>query len=65
MDKLMPTGYNSIFVTNNYHLFRSSLYAKMARLNTQGVGCKVALYFLPNALIREYIAIVVMNKKGI
>lgn len=63
MDKLIPTGYNSIFVTNNYHLFRASLYAKMARLNTQGVGCKTALYFLPNALIREYIAIVVMNKK--
>ena len=63
MDNLMPNGYNSIFVTNNYHLFRAGLYAKMAGLKSQGLACKTALYFIPNALIREYIAIVVMNKK--
>lgn len=63
MDNLMPNGYNSIFVTNNYHLFRAGLYAKMAGLKSQGLACKTALYFILNALIREYIAIVVMNKK--
>ena len=63
MDNLMPNGYNSIFVTNNYHLFRAGLYAKMTGLKSQGLACKTALYFIPNALIREYIAIVVMNKK--
>lgn len=63
MNNLMPNGYNSIFVTNNYHLFRASLYAKMTGLKSQGLACKTALYFIPNALIREYIAIVVMNKK--
>lgn len=63
MDKLMPNGYKSIFVTNNYHVFRAGLYSKMANLNSQGIGSKTALYFLPNALIREYIAIIMMHKK--
>ncbi|MDB8790818.1 YdcF family protein, partial [Romboutsia sp. 1001216sp1] len=57
------SGYNSIFVTNNYYLFRAGLYAKKANLKSDGIGAKTALYFIPNALIREYIAIVVMNKK--
>ena len=63
MDKIKPNGYNSIFVTNNYHVFRASIYARMANLKSNGLGSKTAIYFLPNALIREYIALVVMNKK--
>lgn len=63
MDNLMPNGYRSIFVTNNYHVFRASIYARMANLKSNGLGSKTAYYFLPNALIREYIALVVMNKK--
>ncbi len=63
MYKIKPSGYNSIFVTNNYHLFRAGLYAKKANLKSDGIGAKTALYFISNALIREYIAIVVMNKK--
>ena len=63
MDKKDIENYNSVFVTNNYHLFRASLFAKMAGLRSQGIGSKTAFYFLPNAFIREYIAIAVMNKK--
>ncbi len=63
MDDLMPNKYNSIFVTNNFHLFRAGIYARRSGLKSQGIGSKTALYFLPNALIREYIAIMVMNKK--
>ena len=55
--------YNCIFATSNYHIFRTGLYAKIAGLNIDGVGSKTALYYLPNALIREYIAYVMMNKK--
>jgi uncharacterized SAM-binding protein YcdF (DUF218 family) len=55
--------YNIIFITNNFHLFRASLYAKMAGLKSQGIGSKTALYYWPNAMIREYIAIVVMQRK--
>lgn len=63
MDKLMPNGYKSIFVTNNYHLLRAGIYAKMAGLKSEGLASRTAIYFIPNALIREYIALVVMNKK--
>jgi len=55
--------YNCIFSTSNYHVLRTGLYARMAGLNIDGIGSKTALYYLPNALIREYIAYVMMNKK--
>lgn len=51
------------FFTNNYHTFRASLYAKMANLRANGVGSKVRLYFLPNALIREFVAVFLLNKR--
>ncbi|MBC1911287.1 YdcF family protein [Listeria booriae] len=54
--------YRSIFVTNNFHLFRASLYARKAGLKSQGISSKTALYYLPNALLREFIAIIVMYK---
>ncbi|RJS62375.1 YdcF family protein [Bacillus sp. PK3_68] len=63
MDSVKGDKYNSIFTTNNFHLFRASLYAKKAGLKSQGIGSKTALYYWPNAMIREYIAIVVMQRK--
>ncbi|MGE6260106.1 YdcF family protein [Heyndrickxia sporothermodurans] len=64
MDSLKPNGkYNSIFTTNNFHLFRAGIYARQAGLNSQGIGSKTAFYYWPNAMIREYIAIVVMGRK--
>lgn len=64
MDALKPK-YNSIFTTNNFHLFRAGLYARQAGLNSQGIGAKTAFYYWPNAMIREYVAIVVMGKNVI
>ena len=64
MDSLKPEGkYRSIFTTNNFHLFRAGIYAKQAGLNSQGIGSKTAFYYWPNAMIREYVAIVVMGRK--
>ncbi|MCH4570580.1 YdcF family protein [Bacillus sp. ES1-5] len=64
MDSLKPNGkYRSIFTTNNFHLFRAGIYAKQAGLNSQGIGSKTAFYYWPNAMIREYVAIVVMGRK--
>ncbi|EAF8307615.1 YdcF family protein [Listeria monocytogenes] len=62
MDAIM-SDYNSLFSTNNFHLFRAGLYARKAGLKSQGIGAKTALYYMPNALIREFIAITVMYKK--
>lgn len=63
MESLKGREYNSIFATNNFHLFRASLYAKKVGLKSQGIGSKTAFYYWPNAMIREYIAIVVMQRK--
>lgn len=54
--------YKCIFVTNNYHVLRTSFYAKELKLTAQGVGAKTAGYFLPSAFIREYIAVMKMKK---
>ncbi|MGJ8729914.1 YdcF family protein [Listeria aquatica] len=61
MDAIMDS-YHSIFATNNFHLFRASLFARKAGLKSQGIGSKTALYYMPSALIREFIAIIVMYK---
>ena len=66
MDNHATTGeksYRCIFTTSNYHLLRTGMYARTAGLKINGIGSKTALYYLPNALIREYIAYVVMYKK--
>ncbi|OBR93540.1 MULTISPECIES: YdcF family protein [Clostridium] len=51
-----------IFVTNNYHVFRTSLYAKQLKIKASGVGCGTATYYWPSAFIREYIAIMFRYK---
>lgn len=60
MDK--SSKYNSIFITNNYHVFRASIFARKVGLKSNGVGAPTAFYFLPSALIREFIAILVVYK---
>ncbi|OTN87586.1 hypothetical protein A5819_000032 [Enterococcus sp. 7E2_DIV0204] len=57
------TGFQAIFTTNNFHLFRAGLFAKMANLKADGIGARTAFYFLPNAFLREFIAIVMMHKR--
>lgn len=64
MDKMNGENkYQSIFATNNYHLFRAGIYARKAGLDSQGIGSKTAFYYWPNAMVREYIAVVVMGKR--
>ncbi|QNQ84392.1 YdcF family protein [Lactobacillus sp. PV037] len=55
--------FHAKFFTNNYHLFRAGLYAKKAHLHANGVGAPTRLYYLPNAIIREFVGIFVMHKQ--
>lgn len=55
--------FRSKFFTNNYHLLRAGLYAKMAHLHANGVGATTRLYFLPNATIREFAGTFIIHKK--
>ncbi len=44
-------------VTSNYHVYRAIRYCKKLGLKCTGIGSRVAFYFWPSALIREYVAI--------
>ncbi|MGG5339361.1 hypothetical protein IGJ48_002059 [Enterococcus pernyi] len=64
MDRESGGGaYRAIFSSNNYHIFRAGLFAKQAQLKANGIGAKTAFYYLPNAFLREYIAILMLHKK--
>lgn len=56
------SDYRVLFVTNDYHVFRTGLYTKKAGLKADGVGSKTAFYYWPTAFIREYIAIMLSYK---
>lgn len=52
-----------LFVTNNYHVFRTSTYARQIGMQGDGLGCSTASYYIPSAFIREYVAMCVKMKK--
>lgn len=52
-----------IFASNNYHIFRAAIFARQNQLIADGIGAKTALYYLPNAFLREFIAIIAMHRK--
>lgn len=54
--------YTVMFTTNNYHVFRAATFAKLAGLKADGVGSPTAFYFLPTAMLREYIGILSRRK---
>lgn len=43
----------TIFVTTNYHVFRSGIWASSAGLQAEGLGSRTKWWFWPNAFIRE------------
>ena len=51
------------FSTNNYHVFRSGNIANSQGLNATGIGSKTKWYFNTNALIREFIANLNLEKR--
>ena len=51
------------FSTTNYHVFRSGIIANEQGLDCEGMGSKTKWYFYTNALIREFIANLVQERK--
>lgn len=52
-----------ITVTNNFHVFRSLLWARKVGVTCDGAGSKTKFYFWLNALIREFIGVLYMHRK--
>lgn len=64
MDDISKGSYTCTFVTSDYHVFRAGIYAYKAGLRkVRGIGSKTKGYYIPNATIREYVALLVMNKE--
>ena len=55
--------FRCVFVSNGYHLLRASMIARSQGLRARGVGARTAAYYLPNALLREYVAVSAMEKR--
>ena len=52
-------------VTSNYHVYRALRYCKQVGLKCTGIGSRVAFYYWPSALIREFIAIHAEKKHAV
>lgn len=50
-------GKRTALVSSNYHVYRCLSYAKQQDFDCVGIGAKVAFYFWPSALIREFVAV--------
>ena len=50
-------GRYTALVTSNYHVYRALRYCRRIGFECTGIGSRVALYYWPSALIREYIAV--------
>ena len=59
MGERLVTSPRFLFVTNDYHVFRTSTYARRIGMKGDGLGCRTAAYYIPSAFIREYIALFV------
>ena len=63
IDDLNPDA-RVCFATTNYHMFRSGILARRAGINAQGVASRTKWYFWPNGFVREFVAIVALEKKA-
>ena len=57
-----PTGKTAI-VSTRYHVLRALLISKRLHMDAVGYGSAATWYFSLNAMLREFIAFVVMTRK--
>lgn len=55
---------HGLFATSDYHTFRAAGYARYVGLQIDGLGARTSKFFIPNAFIREYIALLANHKKA-
>ncbi len=44
-------------MTTNYHVFRSGVWASLAKLPAEGVGSRTKWWYWPNAFMRECVGL--------
>lgn len=55
--ELAGDGARMVVVTNNFHVLRAATVARHLRLDAEVVGSPTARYYLPSAMLREFVAI--------
>lgn len=55
---------NIAFSTTNYHVFRAGVIASGQNIDIEGIGSKTKSYYWINAFIREFVAILVSERKS-
>ncbi|WP_054813423.1 YdcF family protein [Nocardia arizonensis] len=48
-----------VLVTSNFHVLRTAILARELGLDAEVIGARTALYYLPTAILREFVALVV------
>jgi uncharacterized SAM-binding protein YcdF (DUF218 family) len=56
LEQLRP-GARAVIVTSDFHAFRAALIARRIGLRAQATGARVAGYYEPNAVLREFAAV--------
>lgn len=56
-------AYRALYATSNYHLLRAGVLGRRAGLRLWGIGGRTAWYYLPNALLREYLALLNLYRR--
>ncbi|WP_047998829.1 YdcF family protein [Lactiplantibacillus herbarum] len=54
--------YKAVVVTNGYHVLRANIFARQLHLNLTGISSRTPLYYLPFAMFREYLALILMYR---
>lgn len=61
MQSIDPDG-KIAFSTTQFHVFRSGLCARRAKMRAVGVGAKTKWYYWPNANVREFVALITEHR---
>ncbi|MFC9995161.1 YdcF family protein [Nocardia sp. NPDC127526] len=56
-------GSRMVLVTSNFHAMRTAFLARDLGLDAEVVGAPTAFYYLPGALLREFIAVLYENRR--
>lgn len=58
LDEYFDRDYTAIFVTNDFHVYRSEMIAELSGLDAEGLSAPSPWYLLPNYYVREFFAII-------
>ncbi len=63
-EKILTLRPNAViaFSTNDYHVFRSGLFARRVKMRAVGMGAKTAWYYRPNAAVREFVGLLTKHR---